>query len=203
MTATEALYVWSRAMPAYWYEFDGTAEAVHAWFHTTPLYWHGLGVLGVIALYTFLTAVALPLPSELVLAVPLHLGAPWYVELGATVVAGACGSATGAAAALLVGRRVAESSRMERVRGWVPTERLPSPRRLVGDRAAGLVDDRGVVGLVVTLAVPLAPDTLCTYGFTALEADTGRYAVAAFAGNALRLCVAAGVVSGALAAVGV
>ncbi|MFB6127728.1 MAG: VTT domain-containing protein [Halolamina sp.] len=202
MNAIEASHAWSRAMPLYWHGLGGTAEALHAWFHTTPLYWHGVGVLGVIALYTFLTAVVLPLPSELIFTLPVDFGAPWYVELGATVLAGALGSAAGATVALTLGRRVAESSCVGRIRGRLPLGRLRSPGRVVGSRLERLVRDRGVVGLVVALAVPLMPDTLSTYAFTVLEGDARRYAAAAFTGNTLRLCVVAGAVGSVLAAAG-
>ena len=60
----------------------------------------------IVAVCSFLIAVALPLPSEVVLAAPLDLGLPTPVTLALVIVVSALGRAAGSVVALVLGRNV-------------------------------------------------------------------------------------------------
>lgn len=147
--------------------------------------WTGLAIVGV---YSFLIAVVLPLPSEVVLFAPLELGLPRWVDYALIVVASGVGKAAGSVVAFRLGRgavtsgpaiRALERSRFAVVE-W--SER----------KAVRIVREYGYVGLAVALSVPGFPDTISIYAFSALEKDYARFALAAFAGSVGRLLVVLG-----------
>jgi len=144
--------------------------------------WPGLLV---VAVYSFLIAVVLPGPSEIVLAAPLNLGLSPNVQLALVILVSGVGKAAGSVVALRIGHQVRESGRVlgffERrgvdLRGW-------SERQTVR-----LAERYGYVGLALALCVPFFPDTLSIYAFTVLENDYGKFAAATFAGSVGRLLV--------------
>lgn len=168
-----------------------------------------LGLFVVLA-YSVLVAVVLPLPGELVLAVPVGMGLSPPVALGAVVLVSSGGKALGGLAVLRVSRGAGLPA-ADRLRG---VDRLPavSPPTAAASgadtavdgvraRLAGLAERYGHVGLTVALAVPFAPDTTLLYAFSVVESDRARFAAAAFVGTAIRLAVVAGLASAALSLV--
>jgi membrane protein YqaA with SNARE-associated domain len=154
--------------------------------------------LFVIAVYSFLIAFVLPLPSEVVL-VPtstLRLGLSTEWTLVVIIVVSAAGKAAGSVVAFHLGQRAKQSGPvvrlLERSRfdivGW--TER----------RTVELARKFGYVGLAMTLCVPGFPDTISIYAFTVLEEDYVKFALATFVGSAGRLLVTLGLL-GSVAAV--
>lgn len=153
--------------------------------------------LVVLFAYSFLVAVALPLPGELVLAAPLRLGIDPLTELALIIVVSGAGKALGSLAALRIGQGAASSGPVARA-----TDRLLPE---VGVRSSvvawfrGLVQRHGYLGLAVTLSVPMAPDTASVYAFSVAEVETGPFAAAAFVGSAARLVIVAGLAGAVLA----
>jgi uncharacterized membrane protein YdjX (TVP38/TMEM64 family) len=149
-------------------------------------------------LYSFLCAVVLPLPGELVLAVPVDLGWSQAGELLAVVAVASTAKAAGALAALPVARGAVSSGPVARLVERVPRSRSDSG--LTG-RLAGVTDRYGYLGLVGALAVPFAPDTAVIYAFSVVEPRRAPFAAAAFVGTVLRLAIVAGVASAVLSLV--
>lgn len=73
--------------------------------------WPGLVVVGV---YSFLVAVVLPGPSEIVLAAPLNLGLDRNAELAVILLVSGAAKAAGSVVALRLGHEVGESGPMLR-----------------------------------------------------------------------------------------
>nr|WP_276248434.1 MULTISPECIES: VTT domain-containing protein [unclassified Haladaptatus] len=148
-----------------------------------------LGLL-IIAIYSFLIAVVLPLPSEIVLGAPLKLGLPDSAELALIIVASGLGKAAGSVFAFHIGHQAKQSGPIIRalersginIVAW-------SERRIVE-----LAKRFGFVGLALALSVPGFPDTLSIYAFTVLEEDYVKFAVATFAGSVGRLLFTLGVI---------
>lgn len=149
--------------------------------------------LAVVFGFSFLVAVALPLPGELVLAAPLDLGLSPAAELAVVVAVSAAGKALGSVAALHVGSRATGLGPLSGLAGD------EGPAATVAERFRRLADDYGYLGLAATLSVPFAPDTASVYAFSVAETDHSRFAAAAFVGTVVRLSVVAGVVGGLLA----
>jgi len=153
--------------------------------------------LGIIAVYSFLIAFILPLPSEVVLvpAETLRLGLSTTGNLAAIIVVSALGKAFGSLVAFHIGQEAKEYG--------------PLVRRIKESRfdiiewsektTIQLAKKYGYVGLALALCVPFFPDTLSIYAFTVLEEDYLRFGAATFAGSAGRLLVTLGLAGGTLA----
>ncbi|MFC6951527.1 YqaA family protein [Halorubellus litoreus] len=142
--------------------------------------WAGLGI---IAVYSFLIAFVLPLPSEVVLAAPLQLGVGYWGELSAIILVSGLGKAAGSVFAFHLGQEAKESgpiisflrrSRFDVVE-WSENKTVEIARKY------------GYVGLAMALCVPGFPDTLSIYAFSVLEEDYVKFALATFVGSAGRL----------------
>lgn len=148
--------------------------------------------LGLIAVYSFLIAVVLPLPSEIVLAAPLDIGFPQSLDLALIVLTSGLGKAIGSVFAFHVGQEVKRSGPVVR---WLRRSRFDvikwSERRTVG-----LAREYGYVGLALALSVPFFPDTLSIYAFTVLEDDYAKFTAATFVGSVGRLLVTLGLFGG-------
>ncbi|WP_020222740.1 YqaA family protein [Halarchaeum acidiphilum] len=153
----------------------------------------------VVAVYSFLIAVVLPLPSEVVLvpATSLDLGFSYPVQLVLVMLASGVGKAGGSVLALYIGRGASHSgpvTTLLRRAGYDPV--AWSKHRVVD-----LVRAYGYVGLALGLTVPGFPDTLSIYAFSVLESDYLKFAAATFAGSVGRLVVTVLLVEGTLAVV--
>lgn len=149
--------------------------------------------LAVVLVYSFLVAIALPFPGEVVLAVPLELGIHPQAELALLIGASAFGKAIGSLVALRLGNGASRSPLFVRVTGRFPA--LAAGERAFVDR----VKEYGYLGLATGLAIPLMPDTALIYAFSVVETNYVKFAVAAFVGTAARLVTVAGLVNSALA----
>lgn len=153
--------------------------------------------LGIIAVYSFLIAFILPLPSEVVLvpAETLRLGTSTNGNLVAIIFISALGKAAGSLFAFHIGQEAKEYgplvSRIKRSRfdiiEWSEKKTIRIAKKY------------GYVGLALALCVPFFPDTLSIYAFTVLEEDYLRFGAATFVGSAGRLVVTLGLAGGTLA----
>lgn len=158
---------------------------------------HARGPLGlvIIAVYSFLIAFVLPLPSEVVLAPAgsMQLGLPYGLTLAVIVLVSGLGKAAGSLLAFHLGQEVKQSGPVIR---WLERSRFDvvewSERRTVR-----LARRFGYVGLAMALSVPFFPDTISIYAFTILERDYVKFALATFAGSVGRLLITIGVFGGA------
>lgn len=152
----------------------------------------------VIAVYSFLVAVLLPFPSEIVLvpAEHLRLGLPFPATLGVIVLVSGVFKAAGSLVAFWIGHGVKQSgpvidalrrSRFDVVE-WSEKRTVELARRY------------GYVGLAGLLCIPGFPDTISIYAFTVLEDDYYRFALATFVGSVGRLLVTIALVGGIAAA---
>lgn len=155
----------------------------------------GWGGLGVIFVYSFLIAFALPGPSEVVLAAPLDLGLPYWAVLGLIMLVSATGKALGSLFAFHLGQ---EAKRAGPVIRWLERSRFDvvewSQKRTVT-----VARRYGYAGLALALCVPFFPDTISIYAFAVLERDYRKFAVATFFGSLGRLVVTLLLVGGAIA----
>jgi membrane protein YqaA with SNARE-associated domain len=140
--------------------------------------WVGLAL---IAVYSFLIAFILPLPSELVLAAPLNLPYAEWVEAALVILISALAKTAGSLVAFRVGDAASgpiidrlEESGIDVVE-W-------SERRVVS-----VLQDYGYIGLALLLTIPFFPDTLSIYAFSVLEENYLKFAGATFAGSVGRL----------------
>lgn len=151
--------------------------------------WPGMGIVFV---YSFLIAFALPGPSEIVLAAPLELGLPPWAELGGIMLVSATGKALGSVVAFHVGQEIKRAGPVVR---WLQRSRWDvvewSERRSVR-----LARRYGYAGLAIALCVPFFPDTVSIYAFAVLDRDYVRFAAATFVGSLGRLAVTLGVFGG-------
>jgi membrane protein YqaA with SNARE-associated domain len=151
----------------------------------------------IIAIYSFLIAFVLPLPSEVVLAAPLNLGLPYWATLALIMLVSGSGKALGSVVAFHIGQEAKQSGPVIRfvrrsrfdVVEWSEKQTVQLAQRF------------GYVGLALALSVPFFPDTLSIYAFTVLEEDYLKFAAATFAGSVGRLLVTVGLASGVLALV--
>lgn len=153
-----------------------------------------LGLL-VVFVFSFLCAVALPLPSELVLLAPINLGLPGWGDLAVLVVVASAGKAAGGVVALKVSRRAASTNRFAAITGRFRFGPVVAVEAAIG----GVVRRYGVLGLVTTLSIPGAPDTAAIYAFSVGHDDPVEFAAAAFVGTVVRLLIVAGLAAGVLA----
>ena len=148
--------------------------------------------LAIIAAYSFLIAIVLPLPSEIVLAAPLRLGLPEPVELALIMFVSGLGKAAGSVVAFHLGH---EAQR----RSGPIVRRLRDSRFDIVEwserRTVKLAKKYGYIGMALALSVPFFPDTVSIYAFTVLEEDYLKFAAAAFAGSVGRLLITVGVLS--------
>lgn len=169
----------------------GAIEGIQAVVETATG-WPGIGIVFV---YSFLIAFALPGPSEVVLAAPLDITDSRTLTLGIIVLTSAIGKALGSLVAFHLGREVKNSGPVIR---WIERSRFDiiawSERRTVE-----LTQKYGYVGLGLALCVPFFPDTVSIYAFAALEESYTRFALATFFGSIGRLLVTIGVFGGAAA----
>lgn len=143
-----------------------------------------LGLL-IVAVYSFLIAVVLPLPSEIVLAANLDLGIPYVLELTLVVLFSGLGKVAGSVVAFALGHGVKES-------GPVISLLRRSPIDVVGwseRRTVEIARDYGYLGLAMALCVPFFPDTISIYAFSVLEENYAKFAAATFVGSVGRLVV--------------
>jgi len=143
-----------------------------------------LGLL-IIAVYSFLIAFVLPLPSEVVLAAPLQLGLPELVELSLVVLVSGVGKAVGSVFAFAIGHTASHSGPVLRFLRRSRFDVVEWSER----RSVELAKEYGYAGLAVALSVPFFPDTISIYAFSVLEEDYARFAAATFAGSVGRLLV--------------
>ncbi|MFB6252314.1 MAG: YqaA family protein [Halobellus sp.] len=160
-----------------WPKFGWLSSAVE-----TATGWPGVGIIFV---YSFLIAFALPGVSEVVLLAPLNLGLGEGGRLTVIILASATGKAAGSVFAFHIGQEVKEAGPVIRflrnsrfdIIGW-------SERRTVE-----IAQRWGYAGLAMALSVPFFPDTLSIYAFAVLEEDYAKFAAATFAGSVGRLVV--------------
>jgi membrane protein YqaA with SNARE-associated domain len=158
-----------------WLDFGWIQTAVE-----TATGWAGLGI---IAVYSFLIAFVLPLPSEVVLLAPLDVGLPWWFELSLIIVVSGLGKAGGSVFAFHIGQEAKEAGPVIRflrrsrfdVIEWSEAKTIEIARKY------------GYAGLAMALCVPGFPDTLSIYAFSILEEDYVKFALATFAGSVGRL----------------
>ncbi len=157
--------------------FHPVEEAVRT--ATGPL---GLVIVGV---YSFLIAVVLPLPSEVVLYAPLSLGLPEVVETALVILVSGTGKALGSVVAFNVGHKASRAGPVIRFLRRSRFDVVEWSER----RSVELAREYGYGGLALALCVPGFPDTISIYAFSVLEEDYVKFALATFAGSVGRLLV--------------
>jgi membrane protein YqaA with SNARE-associated domain len=153
------------------------------WIQTaveTATGWVGLGI---IAVYSFLIAFVLPLPSEVVLFAPIDIGFTWWSELGLIIVVSGVGKAAGSLFAFHLGQEAKEAGPVIR---FLRRSRFDVVEWSEA-KTIGIARKYGYVGLAMALCVPGFPDTISIYAFSILEEDYVKFAIATFAGSAGRL----------------
>jgi membrane protein YqaA with SNARE-associated domain len=148
--------------------------------------------LAIIAIYSFLIAFLLPLPSEIVLipAGSLELGMPYWMTLLLIMLVSGLGKAAGSVFAFHIGQEAKESGPVIRFLRESRFDVVEWSEKKTVD----LAQKWGYLGLALALCVPGFPDTLSIYAFTVLEEDYGKFALATFAGSVGRLVVTVAVV---------
>jgi len=172
----------------------GLATGLTEWLRAaveTAVGWPGLVV---VAVYSFLIAVVLPLPSELVLAAPLELGVGPTTQFVLVVLVSASAKAAGSLVAFHIGQGAKQSGPVLRALERSRFDVVEWSQR----RAVALARRWGYLGLALLLSVPFFPDTVSIYAFAILERDYVKFAAATFVGSALRLLLTAGALSGLL-----
>ncbi|MFB6168142.1 MAG: YqaA family protein [Haloferacaceae archaeon] len=156
--------------------------------------WAGLGIVFV---YSFLIAFALPGVSEVVLLAPLDLGLSRPARLSVIILVSGLGKALGSVFAFHIGQEAKKSGPVERFLRNSRFEVMEWTER----RTIQLVQRYGFVGLAGALCVPFFPDTLSIYAFSVLSEDYLRFAAATFVGSVGRLLVTLALVGGTLVAI--
>jgi membrane protein YqaA with SNARE-associated domain len=156
--------------------------------------WPGLGL---IALYSFLIAFVLPLPSEVVLAPAgqMQLGLPMWAVIALIVVVSGVSKAVGSLFAFHIGQEAKKSGPVIRFLRESRFEVVSWSENTTVD----LAKQYGYAGLALALSIPFFPDTISIYAFAVLEEDYYRFAAATFAGSVGRLLVTLGLAGGVLA----
>lgn len=142
--------------------------------------WPGFGI---IFLYSFLIAFALPGPSEIVLLAPLDLGLSPLGRLSSIILVSAAGKAAGSVLAFHLGQEVKQSGPVER---WLRESRW-NVLEWSEKRSIQLAQRFGYGGLAIALSVPFFPDTISIYAFAVLEKNYANFAAATFVGSMGRL----------------
>ncbi|MFC7136691.1 YqaA family protein [Halobaculum litoreum] len=164
-------------MPEWWPTFDWLQRLVE-----TATGWTGLGIIFV---YSFLIAFALPGVSEIVLLAPLDLGLPQWAKLTVIMIVSGLGKAAGSVFAFHIGQEAKESGPVIR---WLRNSRF-DVIEWSESATVELARRYGYAGLAIALCVPFFPDTLSIYAFAVLERDYVRFAAATFVGSVGRLLV--------------
>lgn len=148
---------------------------------------HATGPIGlvIIFVYSFLIAIVLPLPSEIVLAAPLDLGVPRGVTLGIIVVVSGVGKALGSVLALRIGNEAKQAGPVMRALNRTGIDVVGISQR----KTVAIAQEYGYIGLALALCIPGFPDTLSIYAFTVLEENYLKFSVATFVGSVGRLVV--------------
>jgi membrane protein YqaA with SNARE-associated domain len=148
--------------------------------------------LGIIAVYSFLIAVVLPLPSEVVLLAPLDLGLPYWATLCLIMLVSGAAKAGGSLFAFHIGQEAKDYGPLVR--------RIKASRFDIiewsENKTIKIAKKWGYIGLALALCVPFFPDTLSIYAFTVLEDSYVKFAAATFVGSVGRLVVTIGIVGG-------
>ena len=154
--------------------------------------WPGLGIVFV---YSFLIAFALPGVSEVVLAAPLDIGLGQAGRLALIILVSGVGKAAGSVLAFHLGQEAKSAGPVER---WLRNSRF-DVMEWTERRTVQLAKEYGFVGMAAALSVPFFPDTVSIYAFAVLADDYWKFAAAAFAGSVGRLLVTLGGIGAALA----
>jgi membrane protein YqaA with SNARE-associated domain len=154
----------------------------------------GWGGMGIIFVYSFLIAFALPGPSEVVLLAQssLDLGFPPWLLLSSIMLVSATGKAAGSVVAFHLGQEVKQSGPVIR---WLRRSRW-DVIAWSEKRSVQLARRYGYGGLAIALSVPFFPDTISIYAFAVLEEDYPRFALATFLGSLGRLAITVGFFGG-------
>ena len=144
--------------------------------------WPGLLI---VAVYSFLIAFVLPLPSEVVLLAPLNLGLGLEARLILIMVVSGAGKAAGSLVAFHLGQEAKQSGPIIRALRRSRFDVVEWSER----KTVELAKKWGYVGLAMALSVPFFPDTLSIYAFSILEESYAKFAAATFAGSVGRLLV--------------
>lgn len=151
--------------------------------------WPGMGIIFV---YSFLIAFALPGPSEVVLAAPIDLGLGPGGRLASIMLVSATGKAAGSLFAFHIGQEVKQAGPIVR---WLRNSRW-NVLAWSEKQSVQLARQYGYGGLAMALSVPFFPDTISIYAFSILEKDYLKFAVATFVGSLGRLVVTVGLFGG-------
>jgi membrane protein YqaA with SNARE-associated domain len=155
--------------------------------------WVGLGIIFV---YSFLIAFALPGVSEVVLVAPLDLGLTQVERLSIIILVSAVGKAAGSILAFHIGQEAKES-------GPIISYLRRSRFDIIEwseNKTVELAKKWGYLGMALALSVPFFPDTVSIYAFAVLEEDYAKFALATFAGSVGRLLVTIFLVGSTVAA---
>ncbi|WP_256288415.1 YqaA family protein [Halobellus inordinatus] len=144
--------------------------------------WPGLGIIFV---YSFLIAFALPGVSEIVLLAPLNLGLSETGRLAVITLVTGVGKAAGSVFAFHIGQEVKEAGPVIRFLRRSRFDVIEWSER----RTVDIAQKWGYAGLAVALSIPFFPDTLSIYAFAVLEEDYAKFAAATFVGSVGRLVV--------------
>ena len=154
--------------------------------------WGGILIVGI---YSFLIAFLLPLPSEIVLAAPLDLPVPRWLELACIILASGVGKAAGSVFAFHIGHEARRTGPVTRA-----IQRLGIPVYDWSKRQTiQLAKQYGYVGFALALSVPVFPDTLSIYAFSVLGDDYRKFAASTLVGSVGRLLVTVAAYQGAVA----
>lgn len=148
--------------------------------------------LALIAVYSFLIAIVLPLPSEIVLLPVGHLrlGLPFEATLALVILVSGAAKAVGSIVAFHLGQKAKQSGPVIRALRRSRFDIVAWSER----KTVTLAQDYGYVGLAVALCVPGFPDTISIYAFTVLEENYIWFGLATFAGSVGRLLITTGLV---------
>nr|WP_321111600.1 VTT domain-containing protein [Halorussus salinisoli] len=144
--------------------------------------WVGLGIIFV---YSFLIAFALPGVSEVVLAAPLDLGLTRAGRLGLIILVSGVGKAAGSILAFHIGQEAKEAGPIV---GFLRRSRF-DVIEWSENKTVEVARKWGYLGMALALSVPFFPDTISIYAFAVLEEDYAKFALATFAGSVGRLLV--------------
>nr|WP_313695965.1 VTT domain-containing protein [Halobaculum sp. XH14] len=149
----------------------------------------GWGGLGIIFVYSFLIAFALPGVSEIVLLAPIDLGLGRVGRLSAIILVSGVGKAAGSVFAFHIGQEAKDSGPVIR---WLRNSRF-DVIEWSESRTVEISRKYGYAGLALALCVPFFPDTVSIYAFAVLERDYRKFALATFVGSVGRLLVTLGI----------
>jgi membrane protein YqaA with SNARE-associated domain len=144
--------------------------------------WVGLGVIFV---YSFLIAFALPGVSEVVLLAPIDLGLSYWPRMGLIMLVSGAGKAAGSVFAFHIGQEAKEAGPIIRALRRSRFDVVAWSEK----KTVELAQSWGYAGLAAALCVPGFPDTISIYAFSVLEEDYLRFAAATFVGSVGRLVV--------------